>query len=167
MIMKKRPCEISRAIRFRPTRVGGHSLPLPIGAHWFALLRNNDRGVVDMMADLSLSWRWTSAGFYSNLNAHRVQSIMPHRRETQQTTPIVTMAMTSGIQIDARGMKCPRPIIELAKARRQAAPGSVIVITADDLAFESDVNAWCETTLNTLESFVTEVETHTATIRLQ
>ena len=48
--------------------------------------------------------------------------------------------------IDARGMKCPRPIVELAKARRQAAGGSQIEIVADDLAFESDVKAWCETT---------------------
>ena len=74
--------------------------------------------------------------------------------------------MPEAIQIDARGMKCPRPIIELAKARRQAAPGSVIVIIADDLAFESDVKAWCETTLNHLESFSTAGETHTARIRL-
>ena len=52
------------------------------------------------------------------------------------------------ISIDARGQRCPRPIIELAKARRKAAVGSLICVVADDLAFESDVMAWCQTTGN-------------------
>jgi TusA-related sulfurtransferase len=55
------------------------------------------------------------------------------------------------IEIDARGMKCPRPIIEIAKTRRKVDPGQVISIMADDLAFESDVRAWCDTTGNTLK----------------
>ncbi len=74
--------------------------------------------------------------------------------------------MSPDIQIDARGTKCPRPIIELAKARRQATAGSRIVIVADDLAFESDVKAWCETTGNTLDSFSSDGGVHTATIRI-
>jgi len=53
-------------------------------------------------------------------------------------------------QLDCRGMRCPRPIIELAKAARKEAPGTVLEVLADDLAFESDVQAWCETTRATL-----------------
>lgn len=53
-------------------------------------------------------------------------------------------------RIDALGMKCPRPIVELAKVRRRAAPGDTIEIEADDLAFDRDVAAWCETTGNEL-----------------
>jgi len=74
--------------------------------------------------------------------------------------------MSEKMEIDARGMKCPRPIIELAKARRQAAPGTTIVITADDLAFESDVRAWCETTGNELSDLKKEGSTVTAIITL-
>lgn len=74
--------------------------------------------------------------------------------------------MPDPIRIDARGMKCPRPIIELAKARRQAPPGSTIVITADDLAFESDVRAWCETTGNALHDLGRDGESVVATILL-
>jgi len=74
--------------------------------------------------------------------------------------------MPDPIRIDARGMKCPRPIIELAKARRQAAPGSTIVVTADDLAFESDVRAWCETTGNTLGELSRSAQWVVATILL-
>lgn len=65
-----------------------------------------------------------------------------------QTTGFEIMSHT--IQIDALGMKCPRPIIELAKAKRSHPPGTIIEITADDLAFESDLSAWCETTCNAL-----------------
>jgi len=74
--------------------------------------------------------------------------------------------MSEPVKIDARGMKCPRPIIELAKARRQASSGAVIVITADDLAFESDVRAWCETTGNELKGLARDGDIVTATIHL-
>lgn len=72
--------------------------------------------------------------------------------------------MDSLIRIDAKGMRCPRPIIELAKARRQAKHGATIEIDADDLAFESDVRAWCDTTGNILESFESDGKTHHAKI---
>ncbi|MDQ7823431.1 MAG: sulfurtransferase TusA family protein [Candidatus Eremiobacteraeota bacterium] len=73
--------------------------------------------------------------------------------------------MSEHIEIDAIGTKCPRPIVELAKAFRKAPPGSIIVIKADDLAFESDVKAWCETTHNTLVSLVREGSVSIATIK--
>jgi len=60
--------------------------------------------------------------------------------------------MSEKIIIDAKGMKCPRPIVELAKAKRQHPSGTLLHIVADDLAFESDVKAWCETTGNQLDS---------------
>jgi len=74
--------------------------------------------------------------------------------------------MSEGVQIDARGMSCPRPIIELAKVRRQADPGTLVTIIADDLAFESDVRAWCETTGNELVDLIKDGDATTATIRL-
>ncbi len=74
--------------------------------------------------------------------------------------------MAGPMQIDARGMRCPRPIIELAKARRNAKPGDRIVITADDLAFESDVKAWCETTANRLVEVRTQGRTTVAVVEI-
>ena len=76
------------------------------------------------------------------------------------------METERSLRIDARGMKCPRPVVELAKARRQSPPGSVIAIVADDLAFESDVRAWCETTGNRLVDLQRDGDTIEATIRL-
>lgn len=69
--------------------------------------------------------------------------------------------------IDARDMACPRPIIELAKLRRRRPEGGEIRIAANDLAFESDVRAWCETTRNPLLRLVHEGSTVIATIQLE
>ena len=54
--------------------------------------------------------------------------------------------MVQQLEMSCVGMKCPRPIIEIAKAARKAAPGSILNVQADDLAFESDVKAWAEHT---------------------
>ena len=69
-------------------------------------------------------------------------------------------------RIDARGLMCPRPIIELAKAKRRAESCATIEIVADDLAFESDVRAWCKTTGNTLAILEREGDKVTARIEL-
>ena len=44
--------------------------------------------------------------------------------------------------IDARGLMCPAPVIELAKAAAELGEG-VIELLADDPAAETDVPAWC------------------------
>ena len=76
------------------------------------------------------------------------------------------MTEPDAIQIDARGTMCPRPIIELAKARRRAEPGAVIEVQADDLAFESDVQAWCDTTGNPLLELSEDDGVYVARIRI-
>ena len=68
--------------------------------------------------------------------------------------------------IDARGMRCPRPTIELAKACRKVAAGSIIRVIADDLAFESEVRAWCDTTGNRLVELEKVGKETTATIEI-
>jgi TusA-related sulfurtransferase len=75
--------------------------------------------------------------------------------------------MPETITIDAKGMKCPRPIVELAKAKRLHPPGTHIHIEADDLAFESDVKAWCDTTGNTLDALERDNNLVTAKISLK
>ena len=69
-------------------------------------------------------------------------------------------------EIDCQGMKCPRPIIEIAKAARKLPPGSVLLVHADDLAFESDVNAWVENARATMLSLKKEGSKVTAKIKL-
>ncbi len=45
--------------------------------------------------------------------------------------------------VDARGLRCPLPVIRLAQSARQGAAGSVIEVLATDPAARSDIPAWC------------------------
>jgi tRNA 2-thiouridine synthesizing protein A len=56
------------------------------------------------------------------------------------------------MELDARGLKCPMPIIRLGAAVRGLAPGQEVTVLADDKGFPPDVRAWCEKTGHTLVS---------------
>ncbi|GAB6897856.1 sulfurtransferase TusA family protein [Kineosporia succinea] len=47
------------------------------------------------------------------------------------------------VVVDARGLRCPLPVIRLAGAARVAAPGTVVVVLSTDAAAEPDIAAWC------------------------
>ena len=47
------------------------------------------------------------------------------------------------VEIDARGLRCPLPVIRLAAAARDAPAGTRITVLADDPAARHDVPAWC------------------------
>lgn len=47
------------------------------------------------------------------------------------------------LRVDARGVLCPVPIIRLARAARDAKPGTVVELLSDDPAAQHDVPAWC------------------------
>ena len=50
-------------------------------------------------------------------------------------------------------MSCPMPIVEITKAVRKMAPGEVLEVTATDLAFQLDVEAWSRRTGHQIEQF--------------
>ena len=60
------------------------------------------------------------------------------------------------IAIDARGMVCPLPIIELARVAADAAAGDELTVECTDAAARSDVPAWARMTGN---EFLGETET--------
>lgn len=45
--------------------------------------------------------------------------------------------------VDALGKPCPVPVIELARAVQDLAPGAEIVLLADDPGAKVDVPVWC------------------------
>ena len=47
------------------------------------------------------------------------------------------------MRLDCRGLRCPQPVIELAKAWPSVAVGETVELLSDDPASESDVPAWC------------------------
>lgn len=47
------------------------------------------------------------------------------------------------IEVDARGLRCPLPVIRLAAAAQNAAAGTLVVLLATDPAARHDIPAWC------------------------
>lgn len=53
------------------------------------------------------------------------------------------MSPSPDLDLDCRGMLCPRPVIELAKVIEQVPVGGTIAVASDDVAAATDVPAWC------------------------
>lgn len=45
--------------------------------------------------------------------------------------------------VDARGLRCPQPVIDLAAGVAAAAPDDLVDLLADDPAARVDVPVWC------------------------
>lgn len=56
----------------------------------------------------------------------------------------------SALELDCRGQRCPRPIIELARRLPEVAVGALVRLVADDPAAGPDVAAWCRMRHQTL-----------------
>jgi tRNA 2-thiouridine synthesizing protein A len=55
-------------------------------------------------------------------------------------------------EVDARGLSCPMPVIELAKAVRDVGVGEVVLLLATDPAAKVDVPVWCRMQRQTLRT---------------
>ncbi|HEX6233035.1 MAG TPA: sulfurtransferase TusA family protein [Jiangellaceae bacterium] len=47
------------------------------------------------------------------------------------------------LTLDCRSMRCPLPVIELAKRIADVAPSGLVAVMADDPAAATDIPAWC------------------------
>ena len=47
------------------------------------------------------------------------------------------------VVVDARGLRCPLPVIELARAAQGSPAGTVVEVWATDPAARADIPAWC------------------------
>ncbi len=51
--------------------------------------------------------------------------------------------MRPDLELDCRGLQCPLPVVELARALSRVAVGEVVAVVATDPAARHDVPAWC------------------------
>ena len=68
---------------------------------------------------------------------------------------------TSPLLLDARGQRCPLPVIRLAALLKDLPPGASVLLLATDPAARSDVPAFCRMRRHDLVG-VTDEGTHTA-----
>lgn len=54
------------------------------------------------------------------------------------------------VRLDARGLKCPMPIVKTAQAIKTVAPGQLLEVLATDPGAVADFAAWSRTTGNDL-----------------
>jgi cysteine desulfurase len=67
--------------------------------------------------------------------------------------------------LDERGLLCPQPIVDLARAMGGMAVGEELIVLSDDVAFPLDLRAWCAGTGHELLGVDTEGHDHTARVR--
>jgi NADPH-dependent 2,4-dienoyl-CoA reductase/sulfur reductase-like enzyme/peroxiredoxin family protein/TusA-related sulfurtransferase/rhodanese-related sulfurtransferase len=83
-----------------------------------------------------------------------------------KTEGVPTMeTITKKISVNACGLQCPGPIVELYKALQTMKDGDVLEVTATDPGFFKDVKAWTEKTGNTLLDVKIEKKIVTAVIK--
>jgi TusA-related sulfurtransferase len=51
--------------------------------------------------------------------------------------------VNSPLVVDARGRRCPLPILDLARRIGDVAVGATVCVEADDPAASPDIQAWC------------------------
>ena len=61
-------------------------------------------------------------------------------------------AVPKALHVDAKGLKCPGPIVKVDETIKKALIGDEIQVEADEKAFFSDVEVWCQRTGNELKS---------------
>ncbi len=67
--------------------------------------------------------------------------------------------------INARGLQCPGPIVQLFKVAKASDRDDLITIEVTDSGFRKDIAAWCKKTNNELLSLDEEAGTIKAVIR--
>lgn len=74
------------------------------------------------------------------------------------------IANSKPVEIDAKGLKCPGPIVKVADTIRNLADGQKVYVEATEDAFASDIAVWCQRTGNHLEKLEVKPDVIQATI---
>ena len=90
------------------------------------------------------------SGGYKLYSAAVTPVPVPDKVITPQVNSIEsTVSSSKGpLKINACGLQCPGPIMQVKKAMDTLAPGEQVEIVATDAGFARDASAWCDTTGN-------------------
>ena len=73
--------------------------------------------------------------------------------------------MSEIVEIDARGLRCPLPVLRAQKALRAMAPGAVLRLRADDPMAQIDMPHFCREAGHDLMAAREEADGHLFEIR--
>lgn len=69
--------------------------------------------------------------------------------EATTAAPVSSLAL---VEVDARGLQCPGPILKVKQEMDRMEEGQQLAIQVSDFGFSADIAAWCKNTGNTLVS---------------
>lgn len=88
----------------------------------------------------------------SNRNVYRYEDLQ-QEHASKDTAPTVSPGQSTAeadVKIDASGLQCPGPIMQVNEALNAMKIGQILEITTTDPAFAADIEAWCSRTGNQL-----------------
>lgn len=100
------------------------------------LIQKGFNNVYSLMAGMKL---------YKEIQKDKEAKVIKKEKAT-----ITTIVSKNILKIDACGLSCPGPIMKLAQNIEQIQDGDALEIISTDKGFYSDVEAWCNSTGNTL-----------------
>jgi NADPH-dependent 2,4-dienoyl-CoA reductase/sulfur reductase-like enzyme/peroxiredoxin family protein/rhodanese-related sulfurtransferase/TusA-related sulfurtransferase len=102
----------------------------------------------------NLSGGYKTYGHATGLISAKPRILHEVKEDTGQTSPDPRPAPDGHAQvareIDARGLQCPGPILQLKQGMDEIQPGQAVRIAVSDPAFGRDLEGWCHTTGNRL-----------------
>lgn len=102
----------------------------------------------------NLSGGWTTYEVATEPQASSDSDLTPQMSRTEETMTTPTIAQTNApviaSHVDARGLQCPGPIMQVFQRMEGMQPGEVLEVLASDPGFRRDASAWAENTGNPL-----------------
>ncbi|MBO5986609.1 MAG: DsrE/DsrF/DrsH-like family protein [Lachnospiraceae bacterium] len=107
--------------------------------------------VAEILADRGYEVSTLDGGY----NAYRKILSDQMKENDISSEDIQTKSASEGpVLIDAKGLKCPGPIVKVADYLRKEPIGTTILVEATEDAFASDIKVWCDRTGNHLDELV-------------
>ena len=86
------------------------------------------------------------------------------KEKQAQAIPVVNDQKVS-LSVDACGLQCPGPIVQVYKAMQNIEDGNILEVRATDPGFKKDIKSWAEKTGNTLINIESENKVITAYVQ--
>lgn len=99
----------------------------------------------------------------SNRNIFRYEELHEEKKSSKILTE--TEEKKTDLVINACGLQCPGPIMQVYETLNNMEENTVLEVTATDPAFDSDIKSWCESTGNELLEVTKSAQFITACIR--
>ena len=101
----------------------------------------------------------------SNEDIYEYDSIMKDDMIKAANCEGVECSVDASLKIDACGLQCPGPIMQVYKAVKSMNEGELLEVSATDPAFQEDIKAWCNRTGHKLMSVKFDNNKFTAVIK--